>query len=169
MCANCTDTSVVLPIGNIGANGIPGTAYNGVDGIEEHIVFDTSVNISYTVNDFLNSVPVDTFGTPDFSQFRTIGYLIFPGTNNLHGVLPNKAYIIGNIVTNQWLVRIRNSNNVIIVESTAISNTSKQIIDLGVPTNIPANLDILTIEVYPLIITDITSTINLDSLSLIQQ
>ncbi len=169
MCEDCEGTSIVLPVGDPGANGDPGIGYNGTNGIEEHVVFDTSLSVTYTVNDFLNSVPVDSLGSPDFSQFRTISYFIFPGTNNLQGISPNKAYIIANIITNTWLVRIRDENNVIIAETTTISSPTPLVIDMGAITYIPSNLGIITIEVFPLDVTDITSSIEIKSLSLIQE
>ncbi len=176
MCANCEDNSVVVPIGDPGDDGSPGNSFNGTNGIEEHVVYDSALNISYTVEDFLNSVPLDSSGNPDLTQFRTIGWMIFPGLNNLNNISPNKAFIIANVITDDpfrpsgpWLVKIRNSNDTIIVESTSISSGTKIIVDMGALSDIPSNLDVLTIEVFPTDTSNITSEIQINSLLLIQQ
>ncbi len=163
MCTTgCNETSIVIPIGDPGANGTDGIAINGINGIEEHVVFDTVLSTYYTVQNFIdNSV--------DFSQFQITAYFIFPGTNNLQGISPNKAYISVSVSNTPWLVRLRDSDNLIIAESTSISGSTITIFDLGALSNLPAELDLCSIEIFPEDLTDLTGTINIQNLLLIQE
>jgi len=163
MCTTgCNETSIVIPIGAPGEDGQPGVAYNGSDGIEEHVVFDTALDTFYSVQNFIDD-------STDFAQFQIAGYFIFPGTDNLAGISPNKAYISVAISNTSWLVRLRDSDNLIIAESTSITGSSVAIFDLGALSNIPAELDLCTIEVFPEDLTDLTGTIQIENLLLIQE
>ena len=173
MCKNCEGTSIILPKGDPGAPGLPGVSINGVNGIEESVVFDTSFNILYQSIDFINSIPLDNLGVPDLTAYRTLAYFIFPGTNNLNGVIPNKLYMSGVTTSNfplpgynRWQVRIRNSNDVIVAESTVILNTTYSLIDLGTVSNLPTDIDKITIEVFLISQTNTSTTIQLNTLLL---
>lgn len=163
MCTTgCNETSIVIPIGAPGDDGVDGNSYGGSAGIEEHVVFDTALNTSYTVQNFIDD-------STDFAQFQTTAYFIFPGTDNLAGISPNKAYISVSVSNTPWIVRLRDSDNLIIAESTSISGSSVVIFDLGALSNIPAELDLCTVEVFPTNLTDLTGTIQIKNLLLIQE
>jgi hypothetical protein len=172
MCINCGDSSIIVPIGDEGLPGFNGVSIDGTNGVEEHVTFDTSLNITYTGYDFISSIPVDFLGNPDLTAFRTVGYFIFPGTDNLIQPLddnsPNKAYLIANIVSGVWLVRIRNSSDVTVAEGTVI-NPVIDIVDLGAISNLPSDVDIFTIEVYLVGLSDPTNSININGLSLTKE
>lgn len=167
MCTNCNEISEDIPIGEPGTDGTNGVSHNGINGTEETVVYDSSLDIIYTANEFISTIPISSTLVPDLLAWRTVGYIIFPGTDNLNNINPNFALMVGNVNNNNWLVRITNENNTIIAQSTSISNTTKQIINLGNISNLPTNLSILKIEVYYLDLSDPTSQIELNSLLLL--
>ncbi len=159
MCTNC-GSSITIPIGTDGDPGFSGHANVPFDGIEEEVIFDTSLNIIVT-KDSEPDLPLD-------QSFSPIGYFIFPGTSNLNGNIPTKAYIIADITGSSWIIRIKNSFGVIIAEGNLITSTTTDLYSLGAISNLPTSLDLFTIEAAFINPSPNTETLNLYSLSLLK-
>lgn len=153
MCTNCDDSSVIVPIGLPGDNGADGVAYNGVDGVEDKIIFDTSLNITYTTEEFTNNMPLLSDGiTYDQNAYQEVGVFIFPGSSILNGNTPNLAlFSMRNTDATKWQVRLR-------AESLVIAETAAYTLPVATPvliasapiTNFPEDTSICYIEVRPL-------------------
>ncbi len=167
MCNSCSDnTSTVIPLGPSGKNGLNGNPGVPFIATECPIIFDSALLINYTCQDFIDTIPLDFNNIPDYTAYRTIAYFIFPGTSNLANIIPNNLQIVGNVSSSNWLVRIRNSNDITIAGSTSIITTIKGLINIGTVSNLPTNMDIFTIEVFPTDLTDPTSILTIDSVLL---
>ncbi len=168
MCTNCDDNSIVLPLGDPGVAGSDGVGTDGLNGVEERVIFDTSLHLTYTTTEFTASMPLLDDGlTYDTAAFREIGWFIFPGTDNLQGNIPTSAYLAAYMVTPvKWAVRIK-ANGLVVAQSTALNVVAISIFALGTVTNLPTDVSIMSIEVIPLT-NDVVGTIHIKSLTLLK-
>lgn len=168
MCNNCEDTSIILPVGNPGVDGPNGVATNGIAGVEEKVSFDTTLNLTYTVNQFTETMPLLSDGlTYDLNAYREIGSFIFPGTKNLNGQNPNIALLVVNTTgITQWQISLK-SNNLVIAETSSFNLPVDSLIYTFPISTLPSDVSIMTIEVRPL--TNRTNdTLNIKALMLIK-